>query len=151
MTASSLETTLPARPTTAALLVRGLTGACGACGKRRGLRRRWFTMVEHCPACGFRFEREPGHFIGAVGMSTIVTFGLLAVTLGVGFAVTAPDIPVVALTGVGLAISLVVPVVIHPLARTLWVAVDLAMHPLEPGEAVDPRVRLAEEGPTQQG
>ncbi len=144
---------LPPRPRTVALIARGATGACGACGNRRGVRRRWFTLAETCPACGFRFERQPGHFVGAVGMSTIVTFGLLAVTLVSGFVLTAPDIAVVPLMVLGTGIAVLVPLAFHPLARTLWVAVDLAMNPLEPGEAVDPRARRSgsEEGATQQG
>jgi uncharacterized protein (DUF983 family) len=37
------------------------------------------TMREHCPACGHRFQREPGYFLGAM----YVSYPLAIVVLGV--------------------------------------------------------------------
>lgn len=119
------------------LLWRGATRACAVCG-RRGLTRRWVVLRESCPDCGFRFERAPGHFVGAVGMSTIITFGLLLLTLLGGIAFMWPDVEAVPLFVATLLVAVVVPVVIHPTAKTLWVAIDLWMNPLEPGEATGP-------------
>jgi len=40
-------------------------------------------MHERCPACGLRFEREPGYFLGAMyigyglALATIVTFSFM--------------------------------------------------------------------------
>jgi uncharacterized protein (DUF983 family) len=113
---------------------RALLLHCPVCGSG-GLFRRWTRMVERCPRCGFLFERSPGQFIGAVGMNTIVTFGVLLVTLVVGFVVTSPDIAVVPLTLTGLAIAAVLPVLFYPFSKTTWAVIDLAMTPLEPGEA----------------
>jgi uncharacterized protein (DUF983 family) len=128
---------MTARPTppNRVLLWRGATRACAVCG-RRGLTRRWVTLREDCPRCGFHFERKPGHFTGAVGMSTIVTFGLLLITLVVGMTIQWPDIRSGPLLAVMLPIAVFVPLVFHPTAKTLWVAIDLTMKPLEPGEAV---------------
>lgn len=117
------------------LLWRGLTRACAVCGQR-GLTRRGVALRDECPRCGFRFERKPGHFVGAVGMSTIVTFGLLLVALLVGVAVTWPDVTAGPLLLVMLPIAVLVPLFVHPTAKTLWVAIDLMMNPVEPGEAV---------------
>lgn len=94
------------------------------------------TLREECPSCGFRFERKPGHFTGAVGMSTIVTFGLLLGTLLVGMVLMWPDVSPGPLLLVMLPIAVIVPIVFHPTAKTLWVAIDLMMKPLEVGEAV---------------
>lgn len=131
----SLREMRPSTPSRSRLLWRGITGACGVCGRRRGLVTRRLGLVETCPRCGFRFERQPGHFVGAVGMNTVVTFALLAIVLVGTMALTAPDIPVVPLFVAGGLIAVVFPLAFHPVARTLWIAVDLAMHPLEPGEA----------------
>jgi hypothetical protein len=94
-------------------------------------------MVDRCPQCEFRFEREQGGFIGAIGINTIVTFVILLVLVVTSFLLTYPD-------GVGLALivtlsaAIVLPVFFYPFSKTLWVAIDLAMRPLEPGEARPP-------------
>ena len=46
-----------------------------------------------------------------------------------------PDIAVVPLLVAGLAVAAVLPVFFYPFSKTTWTAVDLAMTPLEPGEA----------------
>jgi uncharacterized protein (DUF983 family) len=122
----------PARGT---LLWRGLTRACAVCGQR-GLTRRWVTLREDCPRCGFHFERKPGHFVGAVGISTIITFGLLLITLVAGIGIMWPDLSPAPLLLAMLPIAVLVPILFHPTAKTLWVAIDLGMKPLEAGEAV---------------
>ena len=38
----------------------------------------WFNLRETCPRCSFRFERAEGHWLGAVGMNTIVSLVLLS-------------------------------------------------------------------------
>ncbi|MEZ5168218.1 MAG: DUF983 domain-containing protein [Acidimicrobiales bacterium] len=117
------------------LLWRGVTRACAVCG-RRGLTRRGVALRDDCPRCGFHFERKPGHFVGAVGMSTIFTFALLLITLLVGIWLTWPDVRATPLLLAMVPIAVLVPIVIHPTAKTLWVAIDLAMTPVQPGEAL---------------
>lgn len=124
-------------PRRGTLVWRGATRACAVCGNR-GLTHRRVGLRERCPHCGFRFERAPGHFVGAVGMSTVITFGLLLVTLLGGIAFMWPDVEAVPLFVATLFVAVIVPVVIHPTAKTLWVAIDLCMNPLEPGEARGP-------------
>lgn len=105
------------------------------CGQRR-LTRRLIALSDACPRCGFRFERQPGHFLGAVIMSTIVTFGLILITILAGVWVLWPDVDALRLSIVPLAIAVIVPPALHPTCKTLWVAIDLMMRPLDPGEAV---------------
>jgi len=69
-------------------------------------------------------------------MSTIITFGLILVTLLIGVAIQWPDINPGPLLAVMLPIAILVPLVFHPTAKTLWVAIDLALRPLEAGEAL---------------
>jgi uncharacterized protein (DUF983 family) len=43
------------------------------------------TMLDRCPVCGHRFEREPGYFLGAMYASyfmSIPILGLLTVLIG---------------------------------------------------------------------
>lgn len=94
-------------------------------------------MKERCPRCGLRFERIEGHWSGDLGINTIVSFGALFLTLVIGFAVTYPDVPGVLLFACAIAVAVVVPLAFFPFSKTLWLAIDLMMRPLEPGE-VDP-------------
>ena len=115
------------------LLFRGATLACPACGAR-GHFRRWVQMAERCHHCGLTFERIEGHWIGAIGLNTIVSFGALLVFLIVAVALTLPDIPVAPLVAGNIAVAAVVPVLFYPVSRTLWTGVDIAMRPLEAHE-----------------
>lgn len=132
----------PRRPrSNGRMLLRGLVKRCPVCGQGH-LFRRWFSMLPRCPRCGLRFERIEGHWSGDLGINTIVSFGALFLTLLVGFAVTYPDVPGVALFLAAVGVALVVPLVFFPFSKTLWLAIDLVMRPLEPDE-VEPEYRLS--------
>lgn len=91
-------------------------------------------MAERCHRCRFIFERIEGHWLGAIGINTIVTFGALATWVIGALVVTAPDPPTLALTLGNIAVAGLVPLVFYPFSRTLWTAVDVAMRPLEAHE-----------------
>lgn len=96
-------------------------------------------MRDRCPRCDFRLERIEGHWLGALGINTIVTFGSVLVAVIGAFALTyGDDSPVVALAIV-VGTAVVVPLAFYPVSKTLWSAIDLAMRPLEPDDDVDPR------------
>jgi uncharacterized protein (DUF983 family) len=120
-------------PSNARLLWRGLRKHCPVCNQGH-LFHGWFTLRERCPRCGLRFERIEGHWSGDLGINTIVSFAALFLTLIVGFALTYPDIPGALLFACAVAVALFVPIVFFPFSKTLWLAIDLMMRPLEPGE-----------------
>ena len=134
------EPGLQPRPLTVPrLLIRGLTRRCPLCGGS-GLFRRWFTIADRCPRCAFPLEeRIEGHWLGALGINTIVSFGSLMLTLAIGFVVTYPDIAVGPLLAIAVPEAIIVPLFCYPFSKSLWSAIDLAMRPLEPGDDVDPR------------
>ncbi len=120
------------------LLLRGLFGRCPVCGGRH-IFHRWFTMVERCPTCTLRYERVDGHWIGAIGVSTVCVMGLMLIVVAAATFSVYPDPPAVApLLAAEITIALLGPLVFFPASRTLWTAIDLLMRPLLPGE-VDPR------------
>lgn len=138
-------------PSRGKLLRRGLTGRCAVCGKSR-LTLAWVKVSSHCPRCHLPLERKEGHFVGAVGMNTIVTFGVILIAVVVGAIVTSPETPVVALSIIVASLGLFVSVAFFPISKTLWSAIDVAMVPLEPGEVdprYDPTVIFSEPGPSQ--
>jgi hypothetical protein len=75
--------------------------------------------------------------LGALTINTIVTFGAILVVLVVGMVVSYPDLAVVPIVVACVVVAVVVPIVVFPITYTIWGAIDLAMHPLEPAEALD--------------
>ncbi len=87
-------------------------------------------MRDQCPRCDLWFERVEGHWIGAIGINTILTFGTLLIVSVAGVIATYPDLAVTPLVLLSVAISVGMPLLIFPTSRTLWSAIDLLMHPL---------------------
>jgi len=131
------------------VLWRGMRRRCAVCGQG-GLFRHWFVMVERCPRCNLLFERAEGHWLGAIGMGTILVFVLLFVVLVTGFVVTYPDPPVLTLTVIGLILAVGVPLLAFPVTRTLWTAIDILLRPVEP-EEVRPEYRILDRRPPRDG
>jgi uncharacterized protein (DUF983 family) len=131
--------TLNRRPLSIPLLLwRGFWRRCPLCGVR-GVFSSWFTKMDRCPRCNFPLKREEGHWIGALGMNTVVTFGALAVTLLINVVVMWEDRRAAPLFISCFAVALAVPLAFFGSSQTLWSAIDLAMRPLEPDDDVDPR------------
>jgi uncharacterized protein (DUF983 family) len=74
---------MPTRSTLSAMLHQ----LCPRCREGRIFRKSIFAgfpaMHQHCPACGLKFEREEGYFLGAMyigyglGLVAIVGFGVI--------------------------------------------------------------------------
>jgi uncharacterized protein (DUF983 family) len=110
------------------LLARGLKRRCPMCGRGRAF-NGFYRMRDRCPQCGYIFEREEGYWVGAVIMNFVFVeawFALLFVTIV--FA-TAPDIPWVPLLIVAIVTNGILPVILYPYSKTLWMALDLHFHP----------------------
>jgi uncharacterized protein (DUF983 family) len=117
------------------MLARAAIRRCPVCGQGK-LFHRWFTMLERCPRCDLRFERIEGHWTGALGVNTIVSFGLLAITVVIGLILSAPEFEVLPLFIVAALEAIFMPLFFFPFSKTIWTAIDLWMRPLVPGEAV---------------
>jgi uncharacterized protein (DUF983 family) len=113
------------QPSRGLMLWRGLRRKCPRCGEGK-LFSRWFRMVEECPHCHLHYEREPGYWVGAVAINTIVIGILFTVLLVVFSALTVPDIPWVTLLLAELPLMGLGPIIFYPYSKTLWVAVDRA-------------------------
>lgn len=99
----------------------------------------FFLVKKRCPRCGFPIQREEGHWLGAIGMNTVVSLGLLLITFVVVFTLTWSDRRAAPVFISGFAVATIVPILFFGPSQTLWSAVDLLMRPLEPSDDVDPR------------
>jgi uncharacterized protein (DUF983 family) len=115
------------------MLIRGLIRRCPVCAER-AIFTGYFRLRETCPRCGLRFARLEGHWSGDIGINTIISFTLLYVVLLGGTLVMWGDVNVALLGALTATVAVVFPIAFVPFAKTLWVAIDLAMRPLEPGE-----------------
>jgi uncharacterized protein (DUF983 family) len=114
------------------MLGRALLLRCPRCGSG-GVISGWFGMADCCPGCGHCFEARPeeGFFLGAFTINLAVTEGILLLSLfGYIFllAATGGDVPVVPVMVVCFTLAVVLPVLFYPFARTIWAAIDLALH-----------------------
>ena len=108
------------------LVGRALRRRCPYCGGA-GIFTGWWTLRERCPSCGTSFEREEGYFLGGYALNLI-----FAEFLGLGTVVALmiyTDLSVIELQVIGVAVMIGLPLLLFPYSRTLWMALDLAVHP----------------------
>jgi uncharacterized protein (DUF983 family) len=103
------------------VLVRALRLCCPRCGRAR-LFDSWFRMRDPCPACGLRYEREQGYFVGSIyvnyALTTAVTLGsVLGLDVAVGLSLPQQ-------LALGITLGALVPLVFFRYARSLWLAID---------------------------
>ncbi|MFN8015326.1 MAG: DUF983 domain-containing protein [Acidimicrobiia bacterium] len=111
-------------PTSRAVFIwRGITKACPRCGSHK-THDKYFKPKTNCPVCGLKFEKEHGYWTGSLAFNTIITGGLVAISLLIGLVSTAPDIPVVPLLLTIIPIAILVPIIIYPFTHTIWMAID---------------------------
>ena len=111
----------------------------GAAGKRRTFFTGWFSKQATCRTCGIGWHAATrASSSGRWRINAVVCFGLLLVGVGAGVVTTWPEITVVPLLIVLGTCAIVLPIVAYPLSYTVWQAVDLAMHPPEPGDSSPP-------------
>ncbi|HET6969018.1 MAG TPA: DUF983 domain-containing protein [Ornithinibacter sp.] len=120
------------------LVRRGLLRRCPLCGGG-DMFETFFQVRDRCPRCNFPIQREEGHWLGAVGINTIVTFTLLFVTMAVSFLLTIDERRALPILVPCFLVAGLTPLLFFGSSQTLWSAIDLAMRPLEPADDVDPR------------
>src|SRR5690348_4443157 len=117
------------------MVKRGMARHCPNCGGGH-LFVHWFRMVERCPTCGIKFEREEGFFLGAFLINFGIGEGLIAVLL-FGYVILLSanqNVSVPAFIAAGIAMSVVATLFFYPFSKTVWSALDLAMKPLDDKE-----------------
>ena len=88
-------------------------------------------MKERCPTCGLALERGEAHDYWLGGMMfNIVLAEFAAVFIAVAIVlVTWPMVPWGFVWVAAIALAVIAPFLLFPVARTLWLAFDLALRP----------------------
>lgn len=121
------------------MLARALRLRCPSCAGRPVL-FSWFTVAPSCPACGLHMDRdEPGYWIGSYTINLFVTEAVFALVFLAGLLLTWPEVPWTGLTVLCAALAVLIPVLIFPHTKLLYLAIDLAFRPPEPKDLESPR------------
>ena len=115
----------------ATVLIRGVRKHCPRCGERR-IFRSWLHLIERCPICGLRFEREQGGFLGALTINFFVSILVWLAMFVVVLVYTVPDVPVAPLLIASVVVLVAVPLWFYPRSKTLWAAIEFLVARSEP-------------------
>lgn len=92
----------------------------------------WLRMVPACPVCGLHFDREiRGYWLGSYTLNIMLTEACWVVAFGVAAALTWPSPPWDTIEWGSVAVMVIVPFLIFPWTKTLYLAIDLTFRPAE--------------------
>jgi len=112
---------LPSRPSLGTGLRRALALRCPRCGQGPVF-DGWFAMRATCEACGLKYEREQGYFVGAIYLNYAVT---AVVSLGGAMAIaTWLGLSPWGEVGVASIFGVLVPLVFFRYSKSLWLGID---------------------------
>jgi uncharacterized protein (DUF983 family) len=112
---------------------RAIRRRCPVCDQGQ-LFHRWLKLTPRCPRCGLVFERAEGAWTASLGINTVVSsVCVFGVILGI-FLLSYPSVPIGAMLISALTVAIVFPIAFFPFSKTIWLAIDLGLHPLEAGE-----------------
>ena len=103
---------------------------CGSCG----VLKSWFSLQPRCPSCNLAFGRgeDADYWLGAYAINLVLAEGLAVVIALVVLWITWPRH--MAAQVIGFVLVVVLPILLFPFARTLWLAWDLSFRPREEGD-----------------
>lgn len=107
-------------------LGRAIARRCPRCGAS-GIFSGWWTLRDACPNCDLRYEREEGYWLGAIAINTGLTIAAFAVVFVGMIVATWPSPPWGAVGAATIAVTAILPIVLYPISKTVWVAVDLGL------------------------
>lgn len=107
-------------------LLRALLRRCPACGGGP-LFKSYFSMVDACPNCQLRLERDEGYYLGAIGLNIFFAEAICIGTLVGAMVITWPTPPWIAIWAAGMMGVGAGPVLFYPYSKTLWLALDFAL------------------------
>ncbi len=122
------------------MIGRALRRRCPLCGAG-GLYRWWVEPLPACPRCQLELDRgEADFFLGAYTLNFIAAELVLAAFLLLGVVLTWPAVPWSGLLWIGAPLMVGLPFAFYPVARTLWLAIDLTLRPPGPEDFREPGI-----------
>jgi uncharacterized protein (DUF983 family) len=109
-------------PRTRTLISRALLRRCPQCGGK-GIFKNYLELRETCPTCAYRFDREEGYFLGSYGIGVVLS-GLIPLILLI-FAFKYTDLDWVTLELIFIPMAILLPLILFPFTRTMWMMIDL--------------------------
>lgn len=124
-----LEMSVPRVGVLLRMLGRAVTLRCPVCGSGP-VRESWFRLRETCGNCGCRLERgEPDYFLGGMMFNLVISELLFALVFVAVLVVRWPTVPWDGIQ-VGAPLGMIIaPIVLYPVSKLVWLAVDLAFRP----------------------
>jgi uncharacterized protein (DUF983 family) len=119
------------------LLVRALLKRCPVCGQKK-IFDGFFRLKKSCPNCGYVFERQDGYWVGAMIINIAVAEAWFFLLFMIVLISTLPEVPWLPLLAVALVTNGLLPVIFYPHSKTLWMAIDLYIHPLKERDPDNP-------------
>lgn len=84
-------------------------------------------MVEACPRCQLRLEREEGFYLGAIGLNIFFAEAICLGMLVGAMILTWPTPPWIAIQAAATVGVVAGPILFYPFSKTLWLALDFAL------------------------
>ena len=109
---------------------RAIILRCPNCGGRPVV-KNWFHLYERCPKCGIALERgeESDYYIGGMLLNITLCFVIFAIGFWGVVIFTFPHVPWDVLQYGLVAAMIILPILLYPISRIVWLAVDLAVRP----------------------
>lgn len=128
--AESEALTWPGLRTIAVMTARGVILRCPNCGGKHIL-KNWFHLRERCPKCGIALERgeESDYYIGGMLLNITLCFIIFAIGFWGVLIITYPNVPWDFLQYGLVAAMVLLPIILYPVSRIVWLAIDLAVRP----------------------
>jgi uncharacterized protein (DUF983 family) len=127
---SRSELVLPRMRDVARLFWRAVRLRCPNC-KGRPVLRSWFKLRDHCPRCGIRMERgeSDDYFLGGVLFNVVLSEVVFVVLFLAGLFMMWPNVPWDGLEYVLAGAMIAAPILLYPVSRLMWLALDILMRP----------------------
>ena len=108
---------------------------CPNCGGTKVL-RSWFKLQHRCGKCGIRLDRGEAddYFLGGMFFNIVLAEILFAFALLVVVIVMWPDVPWAGVEYSLIIAMLAAPIVLYPVSRLMWLALDLLLRPPDAAE-----------------
>jgi len=107
-------------------LGRGLLRRCPYCGGPK-IFKNWFSLKDRCPSCNTLFAHEGGYFLGAYPLNLVLT-SVIAVLVAI-WLIAGTDLSVLEMQIIAVALVIGLPLFFYPYTLSLWMAIDLTLHP----------------------